>query len=78
MCAVSFVIDAARTQFPPIDVWPKSQAEDMLKVIDMLKKIDDKLGAKDCVDATKDAFVKELERRIIQLEGKVLKGKVLK
>ena len=72
MCAVSMVVDAAYTQFPPIQQWPIQQVVDMSEVIKLLTKIDEKLGAKDCVDAKKEAFLKELADRVAELE----KGKV--
>lgn len=69
MCAISVVIDAAMTQFPPVNQWPLPQVTDMTEVVRLLKAIDDKLGTKDCVDAKKDAFLKELADRLAVLEA---------
>lgn len=71
MCAVSAVIGETMRQFPPIQTWPYQPAVDLSEVIKRLDRIDKALGAKDCHEPTKDAFLKSLEARIAELEKRL-------
>jgi hypothetical protein len=42
----------------------------MAEVIRLLDSIDKKLGAKDCVDATKEKFLADLDARVKALEAR--------
>lgn len=70
MCAVSYVIDQWQQPGPNSVTWTVQKpdpatAEQMLKVIELLEKIDKKLGSKDCKVKAKDKakFKRKLKRR---------------
>jgi hypothetical protein len=44
------------------------QVTDMQRVVKLLESIDKKLGAKDCVDETKEGFLAALDARVKALE----------
>lgn len=69
MCLVSLVVHGAANQFPPVNQWGLQQVSEMQKVISLLESIDKKLGAKDCVDETKQKFLDELAERVKTLEA---------
>lgn len=69
MCAISAVIMETERQFPPIQTWPLQPLQDLSEVLRRLDSIDKKMGAKDCHEAIKDAFMKKLDERIKRLEG---------
>lgn len=68
MCLVSVVTQGAIGQLPPLNKWPMQQVSEMREVIRLLESIDRKLGAKDCVDETKESFLAELDKRVSALE----------
>jgi hypothetical protein len=68
MCLVSVVTQGAISQLPPVSQWGFQQVSEMSKVIQLLESIDKKLGAKDCVDETKQSFLDELAERVKVLE----------
>jgi hypothetical protein len=73
MCVVSMVVDSARQQWPQPQFMPYRQAVDLSEVIEKLGQIDKKLGAKDCYDSKKDAYIQELRDRIAALEKELSK-----
>jgi hypothetical protein len=68
MCVVSNMMDSARYQWPPISTWPVQTVTDFSEIIKKLSEIDKKLGAKDCYDPKKEAFLKELDDRLKAIE----------
>lgn len=68
MCLVSLVVHGAANQLPPLPQWNLQQVTDMQRVVRLLESIDKKLGAKDCVDETKESFLAELDKRVKALE----------
>jgi hypothetical protein len=68
MCVVSNMVDSMREQWPPISSWPAPQVIDISSILDAIRALDEKLGAKDCHDPKKDKFLKELEERVKALE----------
>lgn len=73
MCVVSMVVDSARQQWPQPQYMPPSYAFELADIIRRLGELDKKLGAKDCYDPKKDAYIQELEQRITALEPKLQK-----
>jgi hypothetical protein len=71
------VVDGAREQWGQIQNWPYPVVQDMSDIIERLSEIDKKLGAKDCFDPKKDAFIQELSERLAALE-QVVKPKKTK
>ncbi len=72
MCMVSMVVDQYQKQWPqPFQDWTKPQVTDFSEILRRLGKLDEQLGAKDCVDAKKDEVIKKLEERIKELENAI-------
>jgi hypothetical protein len=46
-----------------------SNVEDYKKVIEILERIDEKLGLKDCGMEQKTSFIRDLEKRVADLEN---------
>ena len=64
MCLVSLVVHGAANQLPPLSQWSVQQLSEMQQVIRLLESIDKKLGAKDCLDETKETFLADLDYQI--------------
>jgi len=76
MCVVSNMVDSMRGQWPPVQTWPAQQVIDISQILEAIRKLDEKLGAKDCHDPNKDQFLQELAARVKALEeNAVSKGK---
>lgn len=71
ICLVSMVVDQYQKQWTqPFQQWQSRDVTDFSEVLRKLGKLDERLGAKDCVDAKKDELIKKLEERIKELEVK--------
>ena len=82
MCVVSFVSDHFGTdgpfkqpfQWPPAAPatlpWTPDAFAELKKIMEMVKRLDEKLGLPDCEDPKKAEWMKAVEDRLIILEGK--------
>lgn len=80
MCVVSFVTAPTATNTPfwdkvvkPRQVeydWTPNTWAQFKEILDKLKDLDAKLGLKDCEDESKGAWMKEVEKRLTELEQK--------
>lgn len=54
---------------PPQPQWSKELLQKLDTVIKMLAEIDSKMGAKDCYDPKKEAFIKDIKEKLAELEA---------
>lgn len=67
MCSYSMVSDAFR-QFPLPD-WTRPTFDEAQEILRLVKRIDEKMGQKDCEDPTKAAWMQQVEERLKALEN---------
>jgi len=72
MCVVSMMVDSMQQQWPPINQWPAQQVVDISAILEAIRRLDEKLGARDCHDPKKDKFLQELEARVKALEERAV------
>jgi hypothetical protein len=64
MCAVSMVSDyytrTIPTTFPPPRTWDDETKEMMRKIIELLDKVDKRLGDRECLDNQKQKFFEDI------------------
>lgn len=68
MCVVSATHDYMRQRVPIRD-WTRPAFDDYQEIIKRLEKLDKKLGQPDCVDPAKAEWMKEVEKRLAELEA---------
>lgn len=67
MCMVSMVSDYGQERIPAYQ-WTPDTWSDYQEILRLLKKLDEKLGQKDCDESDKQEWMKEIEKRLKSLE----------
>jgi hypothetical protein len=68
MCMVSVVSVAGGTV--PINDWTRPAFNEFREILDRIAALDAKLGQPDCVDPAKEAWMREVEKRLQALEAR--------
>jgi hypothetical protein len=66
MCMVSVVSDYGMTITP--NTWTRDTFSEYQEILKRIGDLDAKLGQPDCVDPAKEAWMREVERRLSALE----------
>ena len=69
MCAVSAMHDYFRTQVP-VDAWTPNLFGQYQEIIHRLESLDVAFKQPDCVEADKEAWMREVRERLAALEAK--------
>lgn len=69
MCAVSQIHMWAKQNIP-LDQWSRITFTEYQDIIRRIQELDDKLNQKECVDPSKAAWMKDVEKRLSKLERK--------
>lgn len=67
MCSVSAMIDYGRENVP-LDQWTRPTWTEYKEILKRLDALDKKLDQPDCEDPAKAAWMREVERRLAELE----------
>jgi hypothetical protein len=67
MCMVS-VVSVAGSSIP-VDTWTRPAFSEYQEILKRIADLDAKLGQPDCVDPAKEAWMREVEKRLAQLEN---------
>lgn len=70
MCVVSVTQDYMRTSTMPWQ-WDRPMLNEYQEILNRLAALDAKLGQPDCEDPAKAAWMKEIEKRLDAVEGRV-------
>lgn len=74
MCVVSMVVEGLQQQYPvPVQFWPPPTVLEVSDILKRLDAIDKKLGLRDCDDADKIVWRKQLDERVKALEREMPK-----
>lgn len=74
MCTVSMVVDSVTSPLSPNYVqpwrWNTDSFSELQQVLEAVKRLDEKLGQRDCIDPEKAKKLEAIERRVRALEAK--------
>ena len=68
MCVTSVIQDFAGQL--PQHIWTRDTFSEYQEILRRLGELDRKLGQPDCVDPAKEAWMRDVERRLMDLEAK--------
>lgn len=69
MCVMS-AVSVAGSQIP-LSTWTRPAFDEYKEILRRIEALDTKLGQPDCVDPAKEAWMKQVEERLSQLEARI-------